>query len=318
MRKMTRILFASDFHGSDMFFRKFIRAAYNYKAQVLIGGGDIAGKAMIPIIHKGNGVYEGYLFGSKHVAETSKELEKFKQSISNTGFYPIVLEPDEAKDLETNKEKMDKKFNEMMINRLKEWMELAEEHLSKKGIKFFFMPGNDDPYVIDEIINNSNFVINHDGKKVWIDENHEMVGLAYANITPWHCERDIPEEELNKKIEDVVAKIENMQNAIFSFHCPPYDTLIDQAPEIDENLKIKTKGGQVVMKHVGCKSIRDAIEKCQPLLSLHGHIHEAAGFDKIGRTIIANPGSEYAEGILKAVLVNLGKSEVIGRMIISG
>ena len=318
MRKMTRILFASDFHGSDMFFRKFIRAAYNYKAQVLIGGGDITGKAMIPIIHKGGGVYEGYLFGSRHVAETSKELEKFKQSISNTGFYPIVLEPDEAKELENDKEKMDKVFKEMMINRLKEWLELAEEHLSKKGIKFFFMPGNDDSYEIDKILDSSEYVVDYNEKKVWIDENHEMVGLSYANITPWHCERDIPEEELKEKIETVVSKIENIKNSIFAFHCPPYDTKLDQAPEVDENLKIKAKGGQVVMKPVGCRSVREAIEKYQPLLSLHGHIHEAAGFDKIGRTIIANPGSEYAEGILKAVLVNLGKDEVIGRMIISG
>ncbi len=318
MRKMTRILFASDFHGSDMFFRKFIRAAYNYKAQVLIGGGDITGKAMIPIIHKGNGVYEGYLFGSKHVAETKKELEKFKQAISNTGFYPIVLEPDEAKELENDKEKMEKIFNEMMIARLKEWMELAEEHLSKKGIKLFFMAGNDDSYEIDKILDSSDYVINHDNKKVWIDDYHEMVGLSYANITPWHCERDIPEEELKEKIENVVSKIENIENAIFCFHCPPYDTRIDVAPELDKNLKIKTMGGQVIMKHVGCKTVREAIEKYQPLLSLHGHIHESPGFEKIGRTIVANPGSEYAEGILKAVLVNLGKNEVIGRMIISG
>jgi Icc-related predicted phosphoesterase len=52
---LTRLLYASDFHGSDAFFRKFLNAALQYQANVLIVGGDVTGKAMIPIIHQGSG-----------------------------------------------------------------------------------------------------------------------------------------------------------------------------------------------------------------------------------------------------------------------
>ncbi|RLG63511.1 hypothetical protein DRO02_06455 [archaeon] len=64
------------------------------------------------------------------------------------------------------------------------------------------------------------------------------------------------------------------------------------------------------MTHAGSKSVRYVIEKYQPLVSLHGHIHESFGFCKIGRTYCVNPGSEYAEGILRAFLVEIDGKKV--------
>src|SRR3990172_2302512 len=102
----TTIIYASDLHGSEAFFRKFVSAILTYQAQVGIVGGDVTGKAMVPVRHQGNGVYEGYLFGNKETARTAKELEDLKTRLSNVGFYPIVLEADEARELESDQPKM--------------------------------------------------------------------------------------------------------------------------------------------------------------------------------------------------------------------
>ncbi|MEM3571666.1 MAG: hypothetical protein QW589_07055, partial [Candidatus Bathyarchaeia archaeon] len=160
--------------------------------------------------------------------------------------------------------------------------------------------------------------VNPEGKCVLIDEEHEMISTGYANITPWHCPRDIPEEELEKKIEEMVTKIENMSTAIFCFHVPPYGTKLDQAPKLDEKLQIVIEGGHVVMTSAGSVAVRKAIEKYQPLLGLHGHIHESRAFDKIGRTMCFNPGSEYGEGIFHGALINLDKDKVKGYMLMTG
>jgi len=149
---MTRILYASDFHGSDAFFRKFIGAAFQYQANILIVGGDVTGKAMLPIVHQGNGHYRGYLFGRKEETSTRQELDKFKQTISNVGFYPIVLEPDEAEEIEKDPEMMGKRFEAEMIARVRTWLELAVEKLSPKRIALYFMAGNDDLESIDAVI----------------------------------------------------------------------------------------------------------------------------------------------------------------------
>jgi len=314
---MFRILFATDFHGSEAFFRKFINAGLTYKANALIVGGDVTGKAIVPIIHKGDH-YEGYLFGRKEEPRTQEELEHFQKNISSVGFYPLVLEPDEAEELERDKEKMDAIFGRLMRERVERWLELAEEHLAPKKIQLYFMAGNDDDPAIDEVIAQSSFAINPDGRKVPLGDEYELVGLSYSNMTPWHCHRDVEEEEMERRVEAVVSLVERPERTIFDFHAPPYDSGLDVCPELDDQLRIKHAGGQVLMKPVGSKAVRAAIERIQPLLSLHGHIHEAAGFRHIGRTLCINPGSEYAEGIMKAALVNLDKGKVKGHMLISG
>jgi len=317
-KKMTRILFASDFHGSEAFYRKYLGAAFQYKADVLIVGGDLTGKAMIPIVYQGGGRYESYLFAKKEEPSTPEELESLKQHITNVGFYPIVLEKDEAEELESDPDKMYQRFEYEMCERIRRWLTLFEEKVAPKGIPMYFMPGNDDAYVIDDVIDEFDHVYNPDGRRYWIDEYHELVGISNSNITPWHCIRDIEEEEIAKRLEEVVALLENPEQAVMDIHVPPYDSQIDVCPELDENLKIKTLGGQVLTKPVGSTAVREMIERVQPLLTLHGHIHEAAGHVRIGRTLAINAGSEYAEGIMKAALINLEPDRVRGHMLVSG
>jgi len=162
-------------------------------------------------------------------------------------------------------------------------------------------------------------VINPEEKVVPVDDKHEMISTGYTNITPWNCPRDVSEEELAKKIENMTSKVTNMKNCIFNFHCPPYDSSIDSAPKLDKDLKpAVSPGGEMLMIPVGSTAVRAAIEKYQPLLGLHGHIHESRGTAKIGRTLCLNPGSEYGEGILRGALITLEDDKVKSHQLTSG
>jgi Icc-related predicted phosphoesterase len=316
--KFTRILYGSDFHGSENVFRKFISAAFQYQANVLIVGGDVTGKAMVPIVNQGGGCYRGYLFGRKEESDTPEGLERLQKTIRNVGFYPIMLEQDEAEELENDSVKMGARFEQEMKNRVREWMDLAEEKLAPQKIHMYFMPGNDDLYSIDEIIDQYQHVHNPDCRRFMIDDEHELVGLSNANMTPWHCARDLEEDELSKRLDYVASLIQDPARAITVLHVPPFNSGLDTCPELDKNLKMITEGGQVVMKSAGSPSVTEFIERVQPLLALHGHIHESAGHKKIGRTLAINAGSEYAEGILKAAIINIEGDKVKGHLLISG
>jgi hypothetical protein len=313
----TTLMYASDLHGSEGFFRKFVSAAVTYKAQVGIVGGDVTGKAITPIIHRGSQYYEGFLFGSRETADGAKELEALKTRMSNVGFYPLVLEPDEAQALESDPARLNAAFIGLMKERINQWFELAEKHWKPKGIRFFFMAGNDDPFEIDEAINASGFVQNPDARRYMLDDFHELVGLASANTTPWQCPRDVEDEVLRAQLEAVMALLESPAQAVCVFHVPPYDSQLDMAPALDKDLKIEAGGGQVLLRPVGSAAMRAVIEKYQPLLTLHGHIHESPGFRRLGRTLMVNAGSEYAEGIMRAALINVEKDKVKGYMPLS-
>jgi Icc-related predicted phosphoesterase len=316
--KMTRILYGSDFHGSDTVYRKFINAAFQYQANVLIVGGDVTGKGMIPIVNEGNGVYTGYLFGGRTDCRTQDEIDKFKKTISSVGFYPIVLEKDEADHLEHDPSAMSARFEQEMCQRVREWMILAEEKLTPKNIKLFFMPGNDDLFSIDEVISEFPNIKNPDMQRYMIDDEHELVGCSYANMTPWKCVRDLEEPDLKKKNDDLAAMVQDPAKTIAVLHVPPIDSGLDSCPELDKDLKIVAIGGQVLMKAAGAHATREFIEKVQPMLSLHGYIHESPGHKHIGRTLCINAGSEYAESILKAAIINIEGDKVKGHLLISG
>jgi len=315
---MTRMVFTTDLHGSDICFRKLLNAGKIHKADVIIVGGDITGKAIVPIVEKPEGSYKAFLFNAEHTAKDKVELKDLEKKIASVGFYALRVNSQEYEELSTNKEKLDSAFKSLMTQRIKEWVSIAEQHFKNTKTKFFLMPGNDDIFDIDSAIESSDFVVNPEGRVIMLDEHHEMVSTGYANITPWKCPRDIAEEELSRKIEEMVSRVSNMANAIFCFHVPPYDTKVDQAPKLDENLRMILEGGQVVMESVGSTAVRQAIEEYQPLLGLHGHIHESKGHERIGRTLCLNPGSEYGEGILHCALVNIDEKSVRGFMLITG
>jgi len=315
----TRIFFTSDLHGSERCFLKFLNTPKFYKADVLIVGGDITGKVVIPVFRKSSGKYRVDFLGERYEISESK-LEDLMSRIRGVGYYPYLTTEDEWSALTSDPERMDDVLVELEVSTLKRWIELAEEKLKdlRDKIKVFIMPGNDDRYEIDEVLGSSDFIVNPDGKIVMIDEEHEMLGIGNSNITPWRCPRDIPEEELAKRIDELVSKIENLEKSIFAVHVPPHGSGLDIAPKLDENLKpVLSPGGGPMMVPVGSTAVRDAIKKYQPMLGLHGHIHESRGAIKIGRTLCINPGSEYSEGILRGALIDIEGNKIKDYLLIT-
>src|SRR6185312_3306089 len=93
-------------------------------------------------------------------------------------------------------------------------------------------------------------------------------------------------------------------------HVPPYDSGLDTAPVLDVNLRPTVSAGDVLRGPVGSHAVRRVIEEFQPLLSVHGHVHESGGERRIGDTVSINPGSEANAGILRGYLVDIGDAGI--------
>ena len=317
--KKTRIFFTTDVHGSTVVFKKFINSAKFYEAQVIILGGDMVGKMIVPLVEQADHCYRANYLGKVYDVKPGEELEHLEQTLENSGLYPLRLSPEEVTAFEGDKSLVEKRFGQLAAERVAKWMQIAQDRLKGTDIKCFVQPGNDDPYEIDEMLKQSDMVKNVDETIVALDEDHEMLSVGAANQTPWNCPRDLPEEELTRRIEVIASQLKNPANAVFNLHVPPYDTNLDSAPELDENLtpKLSLTGG-FKMTSVGSKAVRATIEKYQPLVGLHGHIHESRSAQKIGRTMCINPGSEYGEGLLRGVLLELSKQKLENYTFIMG
>jgi uncharacterized protein len=314
----TRLFFVTDVHGSDRCFRKFLNAHKFYNANVLILGGDITGKAMIPIVSASDGTYECGYAGENLRFHSRDEAQQIAKEISDYGAYPHFVERKEYEELNSNPELVKKTFNKLMVESVERWMRLAEERLKGTGVKCYISPGNDDILEIDDALSSSSVVVNPEEKVVNIDDKHEMITLGTVNHTPWNSPRELDEDVLEQKINRLADQVRDMDNAIFNLHVPPIDTPIDQAPKVSADLKPVVTAGQVVMISAGSAATRHAIEKYQPLMGIHGHIHESRGLVKIGRTMCFNPGSEYGEGILRGFLCQLDDKKLDSYLLTSG
>lgn len=306
-KKITRVFYTTDLHGSTVVFKKFINAAKYYDVQVLILGGDMVGKLIIPLVAHSDGHYSANYLGQVYDLE-GEELPKAELNFENSGLYPVRVTPDEVEAYRLDRSLVEKKFAQLATERIMRWLEIAEERLRGTGIRCYVQPGNDDPYDIDVAFRQSDIIQNVNGTLVHLDDDHEMISVGAANQTPWNCPRDKTEDELNTMIEQIASQLKNPTQSVFNLHVPPYDTNLDQAPELDENLtpKLSLTGGFKIIS-VGSKAVRTAIEKYQPILGLHGHIHESRSAQKVGKTMCINPGSEYGEGVLRGLVVELSK-----------
>lgn len=308
---VTRIFFTTDTHGSNVVFRKFINAGKFYDAHIIILGGDITGKKVIPFVRQADGSFRVIHLDHEYVVKDGEEVEALKRNITDMGFYPYVTDPREVDELAADPGAQDAIFKDLMKERIRECLQLAEERLEGTNIKCYVQPGNDDEYDIDEIFDGGDRVVNPEGKVIQIDENYTMISTGHANITPWHCPRDVSEERLQAIIDAMASQVTDFEHCIFNFHCPPYDTILDQAPELDAEMRPTLEmGGKPHMVPVGSPVIRRAIDQYQPRLGLHGHIHESRGSQKLGRTLCLNPGSEYGEGVLRGVIVDIDKKGI--------
>lgn len=312
----TRILFATDMHGSEGVWRKFLNASSMLKVDDAIAGGDLTGKMIVPIIERGDGKYAYYLMGKNHVVYSS-ELERVFKDVRGIGYYPFLTNESESEELREDSKKLDAVFVEVMKSTLKKWFDLIREKLPGET-RVIVCPGNDDRFAVDDVIRDYEDVVNGEGKVIDIDGFHEMISTGWVNPSPWKTSREEEDERLEERLEKYVSQLRNTGSAIFNFHAPPFQSKLDEAPLLDEDFNPVIHGGSVVMIPVGSKAVRKMIEKYQPLLGLHGHIHESSGSIKIGRTYCVNPGSEYAEGILRGFLIELKGNKIIRLQRIEG
>jgi uncharacterized protein len=309
----TRIFFATDVHGSEQCFRKWLNAARVYDAQVLILGGDVTGKMLIPLVSNGDGVWRGEIYAEPVEARTEEELVALQRRIRTMGRYDVLLTAEEKRDVDSEPRRLDGLFHRAMRESLERWVALAEERLAGSGVACFVMLGNDDFDELAESLRGSEVVRYAEDAPAELPGGFELASVGYSTPTPWDSPREEPEEQLAGRIERAVAQLREPEQAIFNFHCPPYGTHLDQAPQLDAELRPVVDASGLRTGPVGSKAVREAIERVGPILGLHGHVHESPAAQKLGRTLCVNPGSEYADGILRGAIVDLDRDKGVRR-----
>jgi Icc-related predicted phosphoesterase len=319
----TRIFYATDIHGSEITFRKFLNAGKFYDVDALVYGGDLMGKLLIPIVRDAGDTWRATLHGRTHHLTTPEELSGFKSRLETLGFYWYECDPDEYRRYEGNQGAIDELFDELATQRLRTWVRLAEERLADTDVRCYLCGGNDDTDVVlsalDEIPERR--VLNCENRVIPLDDEHVMATIGYSTPTPWNTPRERTDEEIGEEIAKLVAQVEDPSRAIFNFHCPPLDSTLDTCMKLDASVWPPApimESGQPVYYGGGSASVRQALEQHQPTVGLHGHIHEARAQTRYGRTPAFNPGSEYGEGVLRGVIVAVRDGNVVGSQFTSG
>jgi Icc-related predicted phosphoesterase len=296
-----RIFFATDIHGSERGFRKFLAAAKSYSAGALILGGDIAGKGLVPI-RASNGTLTATVRGES-VSVPSDDEPRLRAEINRLGFYSLIADAAECERLEKDPKYLDRAFRLEIIAQIEAWCGLAAERLDP-SVRCLITPGNDDPREIDAVLKAAPRIECPEGE---LCELGPVLVASCGDVTPtpWNTEREFSEYELGKRLAKMLDAVPSGREVVVNFHNPPYSSGLDFAAELDSNLMPVLRGGRPSIIPVGSKAVRDAINKYQPVVGLHGHIHESRGAQKIGRTMCLNPGSDYTADVLRGVIVDL-------------
>jgi uncharacterized protein len=313
---VTKLFFATDIHGSDICWNKFLNAGKFYEADVLILGGDMTGKAVVPFIHQGGKNYRVTLLEQEFDITNDDELLQMKKKVRSRGYYPYLTTPDEMSELEQDPSRVHQIFLQEVLGVVQQWMDLADKKLDGTDMKVYCSPGNDDMDEVDEIVRSSRRVLLVEGQVTPLDEHHEMIASGWSNRTPWDTHREEDEDQLQVRYEAMISKLEDPRNAVFNIHVPPYKSGLDEAPELDKDLRPVLAGQS--LQPVGSTALREVIRKHQPLLGLHGHIHEGRGTTRIGKTLCINPGSMYEQGTLLGTIVKLGKNKIENYVLTTG
>lgn len=312
---MTTIFFATDVHGSEICWKKFINAGKFYNADILVLGGDMTGKAIVPFIKDSKGMYKVNFLEEDMLLDEEGKARMIK-NISDRGYYPIEMTDDHYDELNADSEKVEKIFVDEVLKMAERWVAFADEKLEGTGIKCFVCPGNDDMFEMDEVLEASKSIIMSEGKILDLDGYYNMISTGWSNPTPWDTHRECSEEEIAEKIEAMASKVENFDRCVFNLHAPPFGSGLDEAPELDENLRPKYAGRSLIP--VGSTAVRDAINKYQPPLALTGHIHEGRGIKRMKKTFVVNPGSSYEQSTLLGAIIEMDKKGVKKYVLTSG
>ena len=321
-QQRQKLFFATDLHGSSQAWRKLLNAAGAYDVQALICGGDVAGKRLYPIIDRGAGRYVTTVDGRRVELEGDGELTEAKKRIAVGGGYYQVMAADEAAALEQDDAGREVAFSACVRERLGEWVELAEQRLGETEVRCYITGGNDDDEEMLAPLREGSFthVVPSEGRIVDV-LGHPMISLGWSNETPWKTPRETTEARLAELIAETAVQLPDAGNAIFNLHVPPKDSTLDTCPKLDTSRwppEPVVVGGEVMTFGAGSSAVAEAIRSYQPLVSLHGHIHESTAVTTIGRTTCINPGSEYQDGALLGAIVALRENEVVNYQLTRG
>jgi Icc-related predicted phosphoesterase len=227
----------------------------------------MTGKAMVPIVSS-NGGWEVTLQDQRHVLTTEEEVRSVEKRISDRGYYPIRLTPEEVAAWNADSSLVDARFKAEMLGNVERWMALADERLEGKGIRCVVSPANDDMFEIDPIIASAKNVELGEANTIPLD-GFTLVSTGWANTTPWHTYRELEEPELRERIDSLVADVSDPKRAIFNFHAPPYGSNLDNAPKLDADMKY-VSGGQALIPETLSKvrELRRRISRINPACEL--------------------------------------------------
>lgn len=317
MAKTTSIYFVADIHGSEVCWRKFLNAARFYGVETIVVGGDVTGKALVPVVERRDGRVDARIAGRVQTARTEEEVAELEARIRFNGFYPYRCDEATYERLDADPAHRDEVFTAVMAQTLRDWLHLADERLRGTGIRALVMPGNDDGWYVDDVLTESAEVVNSDGRVIDLGE-YQILGFGPSNRTPWHTHRELDESDIAARLAALEPAIDPAKPLVVATHVPPYGTGIDVAPKLREDLSVVIQGGEPVMVPVGSTAVRDFVARVQPMLSLHGHIHESRGVTRLGRTVTINPGSAYSTGALYGVIVTLKQGKVLSHQLVTG
>ncbi len=302
----TRLFFASDIHGSERCFRKWLNAIRHYRVDVLVLGGDITGKAIVPIVGEERAGWSTVFQGQEIWCRDEDEVGKLRQRIRGLGYYDVILSADEKLALDGDPGEQARMFDRVIEETLRRWMAMADERLHELNVECFAMLGNDDFPGLEECIRDARWVCYAEDAVYRLRCGPELVSFGYSTPTPWATPRELPENDIAVRLDTLVSQVSHPTRAIFNVHCPPKHTHLDQAPRLDANFKPVVDAAGAHTTSAGSAAVRAAIERYEPILGLHGHVHESPGVQKLGSSLCINPGSDYTEGVLRGAIVTIG------------
>lgn len=321
-RPGTRVFFAADLHGSTPTWRKFVNAAGFYGADALVFGGDLMGKALVPIVRSGRLLRAEV--GGEVVEVDPSELRALTDRIELAGHYWKVIDPDEHAALADDALLVEGEAQALARDRLRAWIAFARERLDGTGVRVFLTGGNDDAPAVLEVLEQERDerIVDSEGDVVDLDDEHQMITVGLSTPTPWDTAREAGEDEIARAIERSLTGVRDPSRCVFNLHCPPRDTILDRCLKVEvvpgQLPRPIREAGRFVTTSGGSLAVREAIERLQPLVGLHGHIHESPGRLRLGRSYCFNPGSEYQQGRLEGVLLRLDGARVAAYQHTSG
>jgi Icc-related predicted phosphoesterase len=311
-----KVLFATDLHGSEFTFSKLLKVLDLWSPDVLIMGGDVAGKGLLPVLVEGGEARMRWM-GKENVVPLD-QIDEYEARANQLGFYPTRVDRDGLERLRSDEAFKEREFELLMYERWEQWLDRLEARCAELHLPAYVIAGNDDPWSLDELTEvDREWVHGADGRVLPLLDQWTLLSIGLANETPWGCPRDVTEDKLAEELEALASQVEDFDRVVANIHVPPHGSALDLAPELDTSVSPpRAISGSTVP--VGSVAVKEFLEQKQPLLSLHGHIHESPGAVSIGRTRAINPGSEFAEGILRGVLVTIEPGRVVGHQFVSG